>query len=291
MAERLLAISDMHIGYGENRRILRGLRSDSDTDWLIVAGDVAESVEDVEWALRLLTERFAKVVWVPGNHELWTSRHEKKPARGEERYRMLVERCRRIGVVTPEDPYPVWEGAGGPARIVPLFLLYDYSFRPPGISKEQALEDAYQAGVFLTDEMLLHPDPYPSRDAWCRARVAEAERRLASAAAGPPLVLVNHWPLNREPTRILRHQEIALWCGTEETSDWHHRFDVAAVVYGHLHVPRTMVIDGVRFEEVSLGYPCDWGEPWHPHHDHVDSAPAALLRQILPAPGAEGIRP
>jgi hypothetical protein len=27
------------------------------------------------------------------------------------------------------------------------------------------------------------------------------------------------------------------------------------VVYGHLHIPRTIVHDDVRFEEVSLGYP------------------------------------
>jgi hypothetical protein len=38
------------------------------------------------------------------------------------------------------------------------------------------------------------------------------------------------------------------------------------VVYGHLHIPRTTVHDGVRFDEVSLGYPRQWrrrngGEP------------------------------
>jgi hypothetical protein len=29
-------------------------------------------------------------------------------------------------------------------------------------------------------------------------------------------------------------------------------------VYGHLHIPSTRVRDGVRFEEVSLGYPRQW---------------------------------
>ena len=31
-----------------------------------------------------------------------------------------------------------------------------------------------------------------------------------------------------------------------------------AAVYGHLHIPRTTVHDGVRFEEVSVGYPREW---------------------------------
>ena len=33
----------------------------------------------------------------------------------ERRYRYLVAMCRRLGVITPEDPYPVWTGSGGPA--------------------------------------------------------------------------------------------------------------------------------------------------------------------------------
>jgi hypothetical protein len=37
-----------------------------------------------------------------------------------------------------------------------------------------------------------------------------------------------------------------------------HRNQAGAVVYGHLHIPRTTWHDGVRFEEVSLGYPGEW---------------------------------
>jgi hypothetical protein len=39
---------------------------------------------------------------------------------------------------------------------------------------------------------------------------------------------------------------------------WHTRYDVTAAVYGHLHIPRTTEHDGVRFEEVSVGYPREW---------------------------------
>ncbi len=68
-------------------------------------------------------------------------------------------------------------------------------------------------------------------------------------------MLVSHFPLTREPTRILKYPEFAQWCGTERTADWHLRFSAQAVVYGHLHIPGTSWQDGVRFEEVSLGYP------------------------------------
>ena len=275
IAVKVFATSDLHIGYAENRRLVADLRPESDTDWLIVAGDVAERVADIEWALGLLARRFETVVWAPGNHELWTPTNDPVQLRGEQRYRHLVQLCRGLGVLTPEDPFPAWRGAGGPVTIAPLMVLYDYTFRVDGVrSMSEALARAHEAGVVCTDEYLLHPDPFPSRQAWCAARVEESERRLAECDPQVPMVLVNHWPLIREPTRLLRYPDFALWCGTERTADWHRRFRVAAAVYGHLHIPRTTWHDGVRFDEVSLGYPREWVRR---------SRGPVLLRQIIPA--------
>ncbi|MFI2712292.1 metallophosphoesterase family protein [Micromonospora sp. NPDC018662] len=272
---RLLAISDLHVGYAENRELVERLRPDGDDDWLIVAGDVGEYLHDVEWALGLLARRFARVVWAPGNHELWTPRDDPVQLRGEARYRHLVALCRRLGVLTPEDPYPVWDADGDPVLVVPLFVGYDHSWRPAGTyNRAQALALAYETGVVCTDEILLHPDPYPSRDAWCRARVIRTERRLDAERAGLPTVLVNHYPLVREPTRILRHPEFAQWCGTDLTADWHLHYDARVAVYGHLHIPRSTRYDGVRFEEVSVGYPREWRRR---------ATPPGRPRAILPA--------
>ena len=272
-----MAVSDLHVAFPENRKVVENITPGTDDDWLLVAGDVGEIAEDIRWGLAKLRERFATVVWAPGNHELWTPPKDPIQLRGERRYRYLVEACRSLGVITPEDPYPIWPGPSGPVRIAPLFLLYDYTFFPPGTATKKAgLARAYEAGVVCTDEMLLHPDPYLTREAWCAARLQETERRLTEAGPGLPTVLVNHYPLVREPTRILRHPEFAQWCGTSRTADWHLRFDVAAVVYGHLHVPRTSWHDGVRFEEVSVGYPQEW-------RARGPESPAP--RQILPLPG------
>jgi 3',5'-cyclic AMP phosphodiesterase CpdA len=274
-----MALSDLHAAYPENREIIENLRAESAADWLLLAGDVGELFADIEWALRVLTERFGTVVWAPGNHELWTHPEDKVQLRGEERYQHLVRLCRSLGVLTPEDPYPVWEGVDGPVTVAPLFVLYDYTFHPPGTSdKAEGLARAYAAGVVCSDEFLLHPDPFPSREDWCRARVELTERRLEARDPALPVVLVNHFPLIREPTRVLRHPEFAQWCGTERTADWHIRFNAVAVVYGHLHIPRTTWHDGVPFEEVSLGYPREWRR----------RGQRPGLRQILSAPGSPG---
>lgn len=270
---RLLAVSDLHVAHPANREMVDALRPGHPDDWLIVAGDVGELVVDIARTLRNLSERFAVVVWAPGNHELWTHPRDPVTLRGEERYLHLVDVCRGLGVFTPEDPYPIWTGPGGPAVVAPMFLLYDYSFRPPGATTtEEGLAIAYEAGVVCTDEVLLHPDPYPSREAWCESRLAYTEARLAAREPGLPTVLVNHFPLVRHPTSVLRYPQFAQWCGTERTADWHRRFRATAVVYGHLHLPRTTWQDGVRFDEVSLGYPREWAA----------RAPSEPLRQVLP---------
>lgn len=253
------AVSDLHTSHRENQELVDRLHPGSPDDWLIVCGDVDDTVGGIKRTLGQLRERFANVIWVPGNHELWTAPRDPIKLRGVHRYEHLVQICRSLGVHTPEDPFPVWTGVGGPVRVAPLFVLYDYTFHAPGTSaKDDSLAYAYSTGVVCTDEQLLHPDPYPTRDEWCRARVAWSESRLAAEGSDLPFVLVNHWPLIREPTRVLRHPEFAQWCGTVLTADWHIRFRTAAVVYGHLHIPRSTVYDGVPFEEVSLGYPREW---------------------------------
>lgn len=268
------AVSDLHIGYQENRALVERMKPATDDDWLLVAGDVSEKVADIRWALKTLAGRFRKVVWAPGNHELWTHPSDSVALRGVERYDHLVELCRDLGVLTPEDPYPVWEGPGGPVAVAPLFLLYDYTFLPSGsATKEEGLAYAHGTGIVCNDEYLLHPDPYPTREDWCRARVAETERRLAELPDDLPTVLVNHYPLDRHPTDVLWYPEFAMWCGTRLTADWHRRFRVHTMVYGHLHIPRTTWLDGVRFEEVSVGYPREWRKR---------PQPPGRLKRILP---------
>jgi 3',5'-cyclic AMP phosphodiesterase CpdA len=289
MAGRLLALSDLHVGYQENRAYADSLAPSDPGDWPIVAGDVGETFADIGFVLASLANRFARVIWTPGNHELWTLPSDPIALRGVARYEALVKVCQRFGVLTPEDEFPVWAGPEGPVTIAPLFTLYDYSFGPaeasagrpadvPGADpKAAALLAARAAGIEPADEGRLHADPYPSVAHWCHDRVVTTGKRLA--ALDGPTVLVSHWPLVRAPLRALRQPEFAPWCGTTLTADWHTGHQVLAAVYGHLHLPRTTHHDGVRFEEVSVGYPREW--------QRRGAGPPPPPRVIL-GPGAAG---
>ncbi len=270
---KLYAISDLHVGFRENRDALSSLPKRVD-DWLIVAGDVAEEENVICETLERLCERYARVIWVPGNHELWTT--GEGTLRGEAKYLRLVDRCRALGVTTPEDPYPEWSGEGGPHRIVPMFLLYDYSFADDGVTPEEAVRAARDAGVVCADERYLHPDPFASREQWCAHRCQWTEARLETAArdGALPLVMVNHYPLKRQLAHLPYIPAFKIWCGTRRTEDWASRFGASVVVSGHLHIRSTRRLGGTRFEEVSLGYP---HRQWDPQRGLEP-----YIRQILP---------
>lgn len=268
----LYALSDLHLGHRLNREAVANLPAHPD-DWLILAGDLGEKLAHLSWALDVLGLRWARLVWVPGNHELWTPPSEPDGLRGLARYLAYVELCRERGVLTPEDAFVTLPGTE--LVVCPLFLLYDYSFAPDGLDPAAAVAWARRDGILARDETLLHPDPYPSRQAWCEARVQATERRLAATPGRK--ILINHWPLRRDLVRIWKVPRYTPWCGTRRTEDWHTRFDADVVVSGHLHMPATDHRDGVRFEEVSLGYP----RQRPPERSNV-----ATLRCILPAPPA-----
>lgn len=250
---KLYAISDLHVGFEANRQMWDALASHP-VDWLILAGDLGETEDHLRFVLRIATARFARVLWVPGNHELWTLPHD-ADLRGEARYHRWIAVCREYGVITPEDPYVVWPGEGPPCVLAPLFLLYDYSFRPDHVTADGALDWARETGIECTDEVLLHPDPYPSRAAWCRARCAATRARLDAIPADHRTILINHFPLRRELAWLPAIPRFSIWCGTRLTESWHLDYRAHAVISGHLHLRSTRWIDGVRFEEVSLGYP------------------------------------
>lgn len=244
----LWAVADLHASVRENRVRLAELVPDHPDDWLILAGDVAERTAVVVEVLSELNSRYATVIWVPGNHELYSAGGS--DAAGKAKYRELVAALQRIGVITPEDNYPAFGGV----TIVPLFLLYDHSFRPPGTTVAEALQRARARQVVMTDDAAIAP--FVNVGAWCRERLAYSARRLSHTRG--ETVLVNHWPLIQEPTLQLALPELALWCGTRHTRDWARRYHARCVVYGHLHIPGTVTHEGIAHHEVSLGYPREW---------------------------------
>lgn len=270
----LYALSDLHVGHAANREALQTITPRPD-DWIAVVGDVGESEEHLVFAWRVLNERFGRVLWAPGNHELWTVSAD-NGRRGVAKYERLVALCREHGVLTPEDEWTPWPEDPS-LLLAPMLLLYDYSFAPDDVAPQDAVAWAREERLRCRDEDLLHTDPYPDIAAWCHARCDAAEARLAAMDPGQRAVIINHFPLRRDLVRLPRIPRFRVWCGTQRTEDWHTRFAIDTVLSGHLHMRATDWRDGVRFEEVSLG---------NPKHYDPRLGGEGYLRTILPGPEA-----
>ncbi len=110
MALKLYAISDLHVGFKENRAALLALPAHP-ADWLILCGDLGDTPQQLDFALEVLSAKFAQLIWVPGNHELWTLPRA-TGSRGVARYAELVELCRRRRLPHARGPVPGLAGRG-----------------------------------------------------------------------------------------------------------------------------------------------------------------------------------
>jgi len=117
-------ISDIHADRKQNLDWVReNLHPRSSRDVLIVAGDISHRMDLVEETLRIFTDRFSKVFFVPGNHELWVETSQSKTVQGTcsmAKLEQIDELCAKIGVeTTPKCIHGVW--------VCPLLSWYDLS--------------------------------------------------------------------------------------------------------------------------------------------------------------------
>ena len=76
------ALSDLHLSHPLNRRAFDAFPTHTD-DWLILAGDVVDGSNRLDWCFEALNRKYRQVVWVPGNHELWSTGKDSDVVRGE----------------------------------------------------------------------------------------------------------------------------------------------------------------------------------------------------------------
>ena len=71
---RIYGLGDLHVDFPANRELLSTLSSvNYQQDILVLSGDIGHRIELIGTTLGLLRERFARVFFVPGNHDLWVA--------------------------------------------------------------------------------------------------------------------------------------------------------------------------------------------------------------------------
>ena len=114
---RVFAISDLHIDYKENHRWVQRLSNcDFTDDVVIVAGDITDRADPMSDILCGLKQKFARVFFVPGNHDLWVRPTERCDSL--EKFHALMALCNVLDIETS------WAQLPG-VQIVPLLSWYE----------------------------------------------------------------------------------------------------------------------------------------------------------------------
>lgn len=146
----------------------------------------------------------------------------------------------------------------GTVLVSPLFRLYDNRFGPSSIRFDELVAWAAVENSVGSDGYMLNPDPFPDSGAWCESLCMTTAARLDSCPTDLPKILVKHFLLEEKSAVLPEDRGFATCSDARRTHGWRKRFKARTVVFGRVHLLGTWWIDGVPFQEVSLGYPSPW---------------------------------
>ncbi len=238
---RIFSVSDLHIDYEVNSRWVAGLSAvDYRDDVLILAGDVTDALPRLDWCLTTLAERFRKVLFVPGNHELWVIR--------ENRGKSSLQKFDEVRAVIESSGASMEPFRERGVSIVPLLGWYDGSFGQP----TEELK-----AMWMDFRACRWPSGYTEDDV---AALFSALNDRHVAPAGDKVITYSHFlpridlmPLYIPPAGRVFYPVL----GTTRLDRQLRSLRSTLHVYGHSHVNRQVEIDGVVYINNAFGYPSE----------------------------------
>jgi len=270
------AISDIHCETKDNMKWVEALPEHPE-DTIIVAGDFAVDLAQLEKAFRLLLQKYRHVFYCFGNHECWVSKHQCAAGKFSESFGKLAALralCERLGV-------KIQTQLVGSAWIVPIFGWYHSSWdrEPPltpppgGRLRVEPRDPEDLATDYLTckwddggrvlangsEELAQRLDE--ENEAWGAWPLPQAlldEARKAPGERTKSIISFSHFLPRPEliwEKRFLQHPNLHKLVG----SDWiRQRVDGLRPdvhIFGHTHHNWDMCLDGVRYRSWVLGMP------------------------------------
>lgn len=237
---KVFAVSDVHIDYEENRAWLSALSTkDYQKDILILAGDVTDDHQLLEECFDELAGKFLKVLFVPGNHELWVSRN--RALTSIEKFHQILSTANKYNIAL--EPYHI-----NGLSIVPLLSWYDFSFSTPCKKLMDTWMD-FRACVWPNNLSPLGVTQYFLEMNQVHLKITN-QTTISFSHFLPRIDLMPHYI-----PESYRYLYPVLGTVLLEKQIRQLRPDIH--VYGHSHVNRQLTLDGTRYINNAFGYPSE----------------------------------
>ena len=247
-------MSDIHVDYPQNLEWVLGLDChEYQADVLLLAGDVSEDMNLLERVLRGCLERFAKVMFVPGNHDLWVRRCTYDCSLAK--FGRILELCGELDVAT--EPFE-YEGV----EFLPLFSWYYFSFGSMGRSLRLGWRDFYACSW---------PESLPDSHAvtryfhqlnngvfeWIKARSVHRSHESHGLAPNPRITCSHFLPtIELMPSWVPESKRTVYpVLGSVELGAQVRRLAPDIHVYGHSHVNQIIKIDSTHYVNNAFATP------------------------------------
>lgn len=239
---RVFSLSDIHIDYSANAKWIANLSAvDYQDDVLILAGDVTDKRRLLDWCLSTLTRRFKKVLFVPGNHDLWVIR--------EDRSKNSLQKFDDVCEVVKSTGASMQAFHDQGVSIIPLLGWYDYSFGEPSHELKS---------MWMDYRSVRWPNQLTDQD--IAAHFTALNGELSSGLAGNKVITYSHFlpRIDLMPEYIPSSQRVLYpVLGSVQIERQLRKLNPDVHIYGHSHVNRQVKIDGVSYINNAFGYPSE----------------------------------
>jgi len=240
---RVFAVSDLHVDYAINARWVDELSTfDYRDDVLILAGDVTHHLSQLAACLSAFVARFSKVLFVPGNHDLWII--------GEGPNKTSLQKFAEVAAIVAASGASMQPFHRGGVTIAPLLGWYDYSFGEPGDELREMWMDYHACRWpvgFGPEQVATH---FTSLN---HQRPSDMATRVITFSHFMPR-------LDLLPAFIPRkHRVLDPVLGSTRLESALRVLRSTLHVYGHSHINRRISLDGVTYVNNALGYPGEAG--------------------------------
>lgn len=239
MATRVFAVSDIHVDFDINFQWVRQLsRADYRDDILILAGDVTHKLAELASCLNELAARFAKVLFVPGNHDVWVL--------GEAPERTSLQKFADVVAVVERSGVSMQPYRHGDVLIAPMLSWYDYSFGEPSTDLHHMWMDFHACRW---------PAGFTPQDV--ANDFMDRNQQISTHGAGRIITFSHFLPrIDLIPAQVSsRHRLLDPVLGSSRLDRQLRQLGSSIHVYGHSHINRRIGIDGVTYINNALGYP------------------------------------
>jgi predicted phosphodiesterase len=259
---RIFVLSDIHVDFEENRLWLQNLlRKNFKNDALILAGDITHHFDLLnEWLLKI-RYRFGKVFYVPGNHDLWID--GKDWDNSLQKFHAIMEFCNQNDINVKPG---VVHCNGKQVAIVPVFSWYDMRGENDSLYLPKPGEDP--SNVMWNDLYDIH---WPKENGFVASSYfLEYTRQKLLNQPVDLTITFSHFLPRREVMfkgemvydyeRMKKYDRFPQFnfsgfAGSLKIDRFIRSIGTNIHVYGHQHINRDKMVDGVRYVAHHLGYP------------------------------------